>query len=97
VDYSGYPDCRAGFIEAFRAVLERGTKAGAEGRVVRVEAPLLDQDKRQIVLLGRDLGLDFALTWSCYDPAPDGRPCGFCDSCRLRRKGFAEAGVECPD
>lgn len=97
LDYSGYPDCRPEFIEAFQKVLARGTRPGTEGRAVKVMAPLQHMGKREIVLLGRDLGLDFALTWSCYDPAPDGRPCLRCDACVLRRKGFEEAGVRCPD
>jgi 7-cyano-7-deazaguanine synthase len=97
VDYSGYPDCRPEFVAAFQETLARGTRPGTEGRPVRVVAPLQDRSKREIVLLGRDLGLDFSLTWSCYDPGPDGRPCGRCDACVLRRKGFDEAGIPCPD
>ena len=97
LDYSGYPDCRPEFIRAFQAALDRGTRPGTEGRAVRVVAPLQNMSKREIVLLGRDLGLDFALTWSCYDPTPEGRPCGRCDACVLRRKGFDEAGIPCPD
>ena len=97
LDYSGYPDCRPEFIAAFQEALERGTRPGAEGRTVRVVAPLQHKSKREIVLLGRDLGLDFTLTWSCYSPSPEGRPCGRCDACALRRKGFEEAGLPCPD
>ena len=97
LDYSGYPDCRPEFMEAFQSVLERGTRLGTEGRAVRVVAPLQRNSKREIVLLGRDLGLDFALTWSCYSPTAAGRPCGRCDACVLRRKGFEEAGMACPD
>jgi 7-cyano-7-deazaguanine synthase len=94
LDYSGYPDCRPEFIAAFQDALARGTRPGTEERAVRVVAPLQRLSKREIVLLGRELGLDFALTWSCYAPGPEGRPCGRCDACVLRRKGFEEAGVE---
>jgi 7-cyano-7-deazaguanine synthase len=94
LDYSGYPDCRPEFIAAFQEVLVRGTRPGTEGRAVRVVAPLREKSKWEIVLLGRALGLDFALTWSCYAPGPGGRPCGRCDACVLRRKGFEEAGLE---
>jgi 7-cyano-7-deazaguanine synthase len=95
LDYSGYPDCRPEFIEAYQRMANLGTKAGVEGRTeLQIHTPLMHMNKAQIVLLGRDLGLDFSLTHSCYDPLADGRPCGECDACLLRRKGFQEAGVE---
>lgn len=93
IDYSGYPDCRPEFIDAFRRVAALGTKAGVEGRPIDILAPLVDLSKAEIVALGTRLGLDLGLTTSCYDPAPDGRPCGRCDSCRLRAEGFAAARV----
>ena len=97
VDYSGYPDCRPAFLEAFERVANLGTRAGAEGGgPFRIRAPLLRMGKGDIVRLGARLGLDFSLTWSCYDPAPGPAPCGACDSCLLRRKGFAEAGIRDP-
>jgi 7-cyano-7-deazaguanine synthase len=95
LDYSGYPDCRPEFIEAFERMANLATKAGVEGRTqVRIHSPLIRLSKAEIVKLGRELGLAFGLTHSCYDPAPDGTPCGQCDSCLLRRKGFEEAGIE---
>jgi 7-cyano-7-deazaguanine synthase len=95
LDYSGYPDCRPEFIAAFETMANLATKAGVEGRTrVRIRTPLIALSKAQIVKLGRELGVDFSLTRSCYDPAPDGTPCGQCDSCLLRRKGFEEAGIE---
>jgi len=95
LDYSGYPDCRPEYIAAFECMANLATKAGVEGRArVAIHTPLIYLTKAQIVTLGRDLGLDFSLTHSCYDPAPDGKPCGQCDACQLRRKGFEEAGVE---
>ncbi|MDE2490776.1 MAG: 7-cyano-7-deazaguanine synthase QueC [Elusimicrobia bacterium] len=94
LDYSGYPDCRPPFLKAFAAVARRGTRAGAEGRPPRVLAPLLRLDKKGIVRLARRVGAPLELTWSCY--AGGGRPCGRCDSCRLRAKGFREAGTEDP-
>lgn len=97
IDYSGYPDCRPEYLEAFERMAQLATKAGVEGRArVRIHAPLLRLSKADIVKLGNELGLDFGLTWSCYDPSPDGRPCGACDSCLLRARGFEEAGVEDP-
>ncbi|HVL69876.1 MAG TPA: 7-cyano-7-deazaguanine synthase QueC [Vicinamibacterales bacterium] len=96
LDYSGYPDCRPEYLEAFERVAALATRAGVEGRRLRILAPLLHLTKAQIVALGLELGLDYGLTHSCYKPAPDGRPCGVCDSCRLRAKGFAEAGVDDP-
>lgn len=96
LDYSGYPDCRPEFLEAFERAANLGTRAGVEGRPFRVRAPLLHMTKAQIVLAARDLGLDFALTSSCYDPSAEGDPCGSCDSCLLRAKGFSEAGLVDP-
>ena len=94
LDYSGYPDCRPEFIEAYERMANLATKAGVEGTArVRIHTPLLRLSKAEIVKLGRELGVPFGLTHSCYDPSPDGRPCGQCDSCLLRRKGFEEAGV----
>jgi 7-cyano-7-deazaguanine synthase len=93
VDYSGYPDCRPGYLRAFEEMANLATKAGVEGGVrFRIHAPLIEMSKAEIIRTGRELGLDYALTWSCYDPRPDGTPCGQCDSCRLREKGFREAG-----
>ncbi len=96
LDYSGYPDCRPEYLEAFERMAALATKAGVEGRPLRVLAPLLRMSKAEIIRHGLALGLDYALTHSCYDPAPSGAPCGRCDSCRLRAKGFAEAGVADP-
>ena len=97
LDYSGYPDCRPEYLEAFETMANLGTKAGVEGRLTfRIHAPLLSMTKAEIVARGAALGLDFALTSSCYDPSPDGRPCGGCDACLLRLKGFQEAGFEDP-
>jgi 7-cyano-7-deazaguanine synthase len=95
LDYSGYPDCRPEFIAAYETMANLATKAGVEGRTrVRIHTPLIALSKAEIVKLGHELGLEFGLTHSCYDPAPDGAPCGQCDSCLLRRKGFEEAGIE---
>lgn len=96
IDYSGYPDCRPEFLDAFAQVARLGTKAGVEGVAMRLHAPLQHLGKADIVRLGVDLGAPLALTWSCYDPGADGRPCGLCDSCRLRAEGFAEAGLADP-
>ncbi len=97
VDYSGYPDCRPEFLRAYEEMANLATKAGVEGRQrLRIQAPLLELSKAQIVRLAVDLGLDLALTHSCYDPVEGGRPCGHCDSCLLRRRGFAEAGLADP-
>jgi 7-cyano-7-deazaguanine synthase len=96
IDYSGYPDCRPEFIHAFESMARLATKAGVEGRPVRVHTPLIALTKADIVRLGTELGLDYGLTVSCYDPAPDGTPCGRCDSCRLRAEGFAAAGLSDP-
>ncbi len=93
LDYSGYPDCRPEFVTAFEAMARQATKAGVEGDAFRVHAPLVEMTKADIAREAARLGLDVAQSWSCYDPAPDGRPCGRCDSCELRAKGFAEAGL----
>lgn len=94
IDYSGYPDCRPEFIEAFERMANLATKAAVEGRTrLRIRTPLARLDKAGIVRLGVEVGLDFALTHSCYDPDASGKPCGRCDSCVLRRKGFLEAGI----
>ena len=93
LDYSGYPDCRPEFIRAFEALARLATKAGVEGASFRVHTPLIALSKAEIIRLGLSLGLDYGLTHSCYDPRPDGGPCGHCDSCRLRAAGFAEAGT----
>jgi len=96
LDYSGYPDCRPAFIGAFEALASLATRAGVEGARFRVHAPLIDLTKADIIRRGLALGLDYGLTHSCYDPGASGAPCGRCDSCRLRAKGFAEAGVADP-
>jgi 7-cyano-7-deazaguanine synthase len=96
LDYSGYPDCRPAFIEAYQQMLNKGTKSGLEGKGVRIEAPLIHLSKAEIIREGISRGLDYSLTHSCYDPAPDGGACGCCDSCLLRKKGFAEAGIPDP-
>ena len=96
VDYSGYPDCRPAFIDAFSALANLATKAGVEGRVQHIEAPLLNLSKEQISALGVSLGVDYAQTVSCYQADDAGRACGRCDSCQLRREGFAKAGVADP-
>ena len=96
VDYSGYPDCRPEFLAAFAAVARLGTKAGVEGRPIEILAPLVSLTKAEIIRLGTTLGVDYGLTTSCYDPTADGRPCGGCDSCRLRAAGFAAAGATDP-
>jgi 7-cyano-7-deazaguanine synthase len=96
VDYSGYPDCRPEFIEAFAKCATLGTKAADEGWKFEIHAPLQYMSKGEIIELGVSLGVDYALTTSCYDPAPDGTPCGHCDSCRSRAAGFAAAGEEDP-
>jgi 7-cyano-7-deazaguanine synthase len=96
LDYSGYPDCRPAFIEQFERLANLATKAGVEGDRFRVHAPLMAMTKADIVREAARLGLDPAMSWSCYDPQPDGRPCGGCESCRLRAKGFAEAGLADP-
>jgi 7-cyano-7-deazaguanine synthase len=96
LDYSGYPDCRPEFIAAFERLATLATRAGVEGGTFRVHTPLISLTKADIIRRGVALGLDYGLTHSCYDPTPDGRPCHRCDSCVLRAKGFAEAGVPDP-
>lgn len=96
LDYSGYPDCRPDFIAAFEAMAALATRDGVEGRPVRIRAPLQHMTKAQIAAEASRLGLDAGMSWSCYDPAPDGLHCGECDSCRLRARGFVEAGLPDP-
>ena len=96
LDYSGYPDCRPEFIQAFEHLARLATRAGVEGRPLTIHTPLISLSKADIIRLGRSLGLDYGLTHSCYDPTPSGRPCGHCDSCRLRAAGFAEASATDP-
>jgi 7-cyano-7-deazaguanine synthase len=96
LDYSGYPDCRPEFIEAYETMANLATVAGVQGRRLKIHAPLIDLTKAQIIQRGLELGVDYAKTTSCYDPAPDGRACGHCDSCLLRLKGFEDAGKEDP-
>jgi 7-cyano-7-deazaguanine synthase len=96
LDYSGYPDCRPEFIRGFEQLAELATKAGVEGQPFHIRAPLQDMTKADIVREGMRLGLDLGMSWSCYDPAPGSLHCGLCDSCRLRAKGFEEAGVPDP-
>jgi 7-cyano-7-deazaguanine synthase len=97
LDYSGYPDCRPEYIAAFEHMANLATRSGVEGTSpVRINTPLLDLTKRQIVELGRSLGVDYAMTLSCYDPGERGEACGHCDACTLRLKGFSEAGVDDP-
>ncbi|HET7922431.1 MAG TPA: 7-cyano-7-deazaguanine synthase QueC [Gammaproteobacteria bacterium] len=96
VDYSGYPDCRPAFIAAFERVANLGTRAGTEGESLRIRAPLVDWSKADIIRCGLQLGVDYALTVSCYSADAAGRACGRCDSCRLRRQGFHDAGVPDP-
>jgi len=94
IDYSGYPDCRPDFFAAYSKVLEKGLKTGVEGQKIRVETPLIRKTKAQIIRLGTALQVPYQLTWSCYEGGK--RPCGLCDSCRLRAKGFIDAGVKAP-
>jgi 7-cyano-7-deazaguanine synthase len=96
VDYSGYPDCRPAFIRAFEDLANLATRAAVEGRAVTVHAPLIEMSKADIIRRGLALGVDYAMTVSCYQPDGDGRACGRCDSCRLRRGGFEDAGVNDP-
>jgi 7-cyano-7-deazaguanine synthase len=97
LDYSGYPDCRPEFIEAFEKMANLATKAGVEGRQhLKIHTPLIAMTKAEIIQKGLELGVDYALTSSCYDPSPNGAPCGACDSCLLRQKGFSENGIEDP-
>ena len=96
LDYSGYPDCRPEFIDAFQTMATLATKAGVEGRPIRINTPLQYMTKADIAREADRLGLDAGISWSCYDPTADGKHCGLCDSCRLRSKGFAEAGLVDP-
>ncbi|HDQ45982.1 MAG TPA: 7-cyano-7-deazaguanine synthase QueC [bacterium] len=96
VDYSGYPDCRPEYIEAFERLAALATKAGVEGARFRIRTPLIRMSKPEIIRTGIGLGVDYGMTFSCYDPAPDGRACGRCDSCSIRKKGFAEADIPDP-
>ena len=97
VDYSGYPDCRSEYIEAFERMANLATRSGVEGKtLVRIRTPLLHLDKAQIIRKGVDLGVDYAMTHSCYDPDSQGLACGRCDSCALRRAGFEKAGIPDP-
>ena len=96
IDYSGYPDCRPEFIQAFENLAEVGTKAGIEGRRFHVRTPLIKLSKADIIRKGIEIGVDFSLTHSCYDPTPEGLACGECDSCLLRLKGFRDAGIKDP-
>jgi 7-cyano-7-deazaguanine synthase len=97
LDYSGYPDCRPEYVEAYQKMANLATKAGVEGRQnLSIHTPLIHLSKAEIIRKGMEFGVDYSLTSSCYDPSPDGRPCGQCDSCQLRAKGFAEAGVSDP-
>jgi len=97
LDYSGYPDCRPEFIAAFEKMANLATKAGVDGRLaLKIHTPLITLTKAEIIRLGRELGVDYSLTSSCYDPSAGGAPCGLCDSCLLREKGFRENGIEDP-
>ena len=96
LDYSGYPDCRPEFIQSFEQTANLGTKAGVEGIKFKIHTPLIDLNKAQIIKKGLELGVDFSLTSTCYDPSPSGKACGKCDACLLRLKGFAEAGIKDP-
>ena len=96
IDYSGYPDCRPEYIEAYQRMASLATKTGVEGQRIQISTPLLHLSKAEIILRGQSLGVDYAQTLSCYDPSPDGLACGQCDSCRLRQEGFSEAGVHDP-
>jgi 7-cyano-7-deazaguanine synthase len=97
LDYSGYPDCRPEYIAAYQRMANLATKAGVQGgQNLTIHTPLIQLTKAEIIRAGLALGVDYSLTSSCYDPSPDGRPCGTCDSCQLRRKGFAEAGMRDP-
>jgi len=96
VDFSGYPDCRPEFIQAFERMANLATKAGVEGKGITIQTPIIHMTKAEIIKKGVSLGVDYSMTHSCYDPAEDGRPCGKCDSCLLRKKGFEEAGLSDP-
>lgn len=96
IDYSGYPDCRPEFIEAFQEVANKGTKTGVEGKPITIETPLINLDKAETIELGTELGVDYSMTVTCYDLNEQGQACGVCDSCELRKKGFEKANVEDP-
>ena len=96
IDYSGYPDCRPEFIAAYERMANLATKAGVEGAKLRIHTPLINLSKVEIITKGTALGVDYALTLSCYDPSPNGNPCGACDACILRREGFRQAGIADP-
>ncbi len=97
MDYSGYPDCRPEYIEAFEKMANLATRAGVENRtLIKIRTPLMEMTKARIIKKGVDLGVDYSLTFSCYDPSPEGLSCGRCDSCILRKKGFKEAGLKDP-
>lgn len=96
IDYSGYPDCRPEYIEAFQRMADLATRAGVEGRPIKIRTPLISLTKAEIITKGIKLGVDYSITHSCYDPTPDGAACGTCDSCLLRRNGFETAGVPDP-
>jgi len=97
LDYSGYPDCRPEYIRAYERMANLATRSGAEEHArIEIRTPLIDLSKRQIIELGQRLGVDYALTTSCYDPSPDGAACGHCDACQLRLRGFREAGTSDP-
>jgi 7-cyano-7-deazaguanine synthase len=96
IDYSGYPDCRPEFIEVFEKMANLATKRGVEGSLFRIHTPLIQMSKAEIIHKARELGVDLALTHTCYEPVSDGRACGVCDACQLRQKGFREAGVKDP-
>ncbi len=96
VDYSGYPDCRPEFFQAFQEMANRGTRSGVAGDPFTIVTPVIGMSKADIIKKGASLGVDFSLTHSCYDPGPDGLACGSCDSCQIRKKGFLEAGISDP-
>lgn len=96
IDYSGYPDCRPEYIAAYERMANLATRAGVEGDVLRIRTPLIDKSKGEIIRIGTSLGVDYSMTTSCYDPSADGTACGACDACRLRLKGFADAGLTDP-
>ena len=97
IDYSGYPDCRPEYIAAFESMANLATKVGVEGKIhIKIQTPLIHMSKAEIIKRGTELGVDYSITHSCYDPSPDGTACGQCDSCLLRKKGFQEAGIQDP-
>ena len=96
VDYSGYPDCRPEYIRAYETMANLATRAGVEGNYLTVHVPLIDKSKAEIIKIGHDLGVDYSLTVSCYQANEEGEACGHCDSCRLRQKGFQDAGIADP-